>query len=119
MGHEDGDLVNWAQVGELEAEIGGDEFAEVVEIFLEECDGPAARLADPTAGTAGLEADLHFLRGAAMNLGLDAMAAACQSGERAAASGDGASVDRAAIAGLYDASRAALLDGAAARRGAA
>ena len=113
------DLVNWDRVGELEAEIGAEEFAEVVEIFLEECDGPAARLADGAAGVEGLEADLHFLRGAAMNLGLDAMAAACQSGERAAADGAGASVDRAAIAQLYGASRAALLNGAEARRGAA
>ena len=112
-------LVDWARVGELEAEIGAEEFGEVVEIFLDECDGPAARLADASAGIEGLEADLHFLRGAAMNLGLDAMAAACQSGERAAAGGAGASVDRAAIAALYAASRAALLDGAAARRGAA
>ena len=108
------DLVNWGRVGELADEIGGDEFAEVLEIFLEECDGAAARLGDTDA----LEADLHFLRGAAMNLGLDRLAAACQSGERAAAGGDGASVDRAGIASLYDASRAALVDGAE-RRGAA
>ena len=109
-----GDLVNWQRVGELEDEIGGDEFAEVIEIFLEECDATAARLPE----TQALEADLHFLRGAAMNLGLDRLAAACQSGERAAAGGSGASVDRAAIAALYDASRAALVDGAT-RRGAA
>ena len=116
MGAADGELVNWERVGELEAEIGAGDFAEVVEIFLEECDGTAARLADGEPGA--LEADLHFLRGAAMNLGLDAMAAACQAGERAAAQGEGARVDRAAIAELYGASRAALLEGTA-RRGAA
>ena len=108
MTNADDTLVNWARVRELEAEIGADDFAEVVEIFLEECDGAAARLTE----TGALEADLHFLRGAAMNLGLEAMAAACQVGERAAARGAGESVDRAAIAQLYDASRAALLDGA-------
>ena len=103
------ELVNWDRVAELEAEIGADDFGEVVEIFLEECDGTAARLPESKA----LEADLHFLRGAAMNLGLDAMAAACQDGERAAAGGRDAEVDRGAIARLYDASREAFLERAA------
>ena len=111
MGGVQGDLVNWARVGELEAEIGAEDFAEVIEIFLEECDAVAAGLAMVEAGA--IEADLHFLRGAAMNLGLDALGLACQLGERAAARGEGAQVDRAAIADLYAASRAALLGGAA------
>lgn len=100
------ELVNWGRVAELEAEIGADDFGEVVEIFLEECDAAAARLPE----TEALEADLHFLRGAAMNLGLDAMAVACQDGERAAGEGRGAEVDRDGIARLYDASREAFLD---------
>lgn len=107
MGAAEAGLVNWERVRELEAEIGPEHFAEVVEIFLDECDGASARL----PRTDALEADLHFLRGAAMNLGLEAMAAACQAGERAAARGQAAVVDRAAIAALYDDSRAALLEG--------
>lgn len=100
------ETVNWGRVAELEAEIGADDFGEVVEIFLEECDGTVARLTESTA----LEADLHFLRGAAMNLGLDAMAAACQAGERAAADGRSEEVDRAAIVALYDTSRRTFLE---------
>ena len=103
-----GELVNWRRVRELESEIGTSDFTEVIEIFIEECDAATARLAQESDGE--LEAELHFLRGAAMNLGLDAMAAACQEGERAAKRGQGAAVDRAAIASLYDASRLALLD---------
>lgn len=102
------EIVNWARVAELTEEIGAEDFGEVVEIFLEECDGTAARLGASTS----LEADLHFLRGAAMNLGLDAMAAACQAGERAAAEGREAEVDRGALVRLYDASRAQFLEGA-------
>lgn len=102
----DEEMVNWARVEELKAEIGADDFEEVVEIFLEECDGTAARL--PTSQS--LEADLHFLRGAAMNLGLDAMAAACQDGERTAAGGRAEEVDRDALVRLYDGSREAFLD---------
>ena len=108
MDDRDEGLVSWGRVEELEAEIGKDDFAEVIEIFLEECDAAAARLPE----TEALEADLHFLRGAAMNLGLEALAAACQVGERAAVEGRGDMVDRAAIGGLYDASRTALLNGA-------
>jgi HPt (histidine-containing phosphotransfer) domain-containing protein len=108
MTRTDQEIVNWGRVAELTEEIGAEDFGEVVEIFLEECDGTAARL--PTSGT--LEADLHFLRGAAMNLGLDAMAAACQVGERAAAEGRSQEVDREALVRLYDVSRKTFLAGA-------
>ena len=110
------ELVNWKRVRELESEIGRSDFTEVIEIFLEECDAAAVRLAH--GPDAALEEELHFLRGAAMNLGLDAMAAACQEGERAARRGQAAAVDRDAIAALYGASRGALL-GAPGLRGAA
>ena len=108
MGNGSDGLVNRSRLNEFEAEIGHDEFGEVVEIFLEECDSTAAHLASGAGDEIG--SVLHFLRGAAMNLGLDALAAACQEGERAAARGEGESVDGPAIAALYDASRKALLE---------
>lgn len=103
----DGNLVDAERVAELRDEIGADEFGEVVEIFLEECDAAVERLSGAEAGA--VEAELHFLRGAAMNLGLAALAAACQRGEAAAGAGEGASVDRAGVVDLYARSRAALL----------
>ena len=105
MGTTDEELVDWSRLAELKSEIGEDDFDEVMEIFLEECDGNT----DGLVASDALEQDLHFLRGAAMNLGLEALASACQAGERAAARGQGDGVDRAAIVALYRTSRARLL----------
>ena len=68
------------------------DFAEVVDMFLEEADQAVKVL------MAGLPADevegqLHFLKGSALNLGLADLAAICQDGERKAAAGYGALVD--------------------------
>ena len=108
MGYGGDGLVNRKRLGELKEEIGHDEFGEVIEIFVEECDSAAAQLAEGVGEEVGPV--LHFLRGAAMNLGLDALAAACLEGERAAGRGESGRVDGPAIAALYDASRKALLE---------
>jgi histidine phosphotransfer protein HptB len=105
-----GVMIDWERVQELRSEIGPDSFMEVVDMFLEEADGVAARLASGVADTA-LEAELHFLKGSALNLGLDQLAALCQAGERAAAKGDAGTVDRAAVMQAYAASKSAFLDG--------
>ena len=78
MGYGGDGLVNRKRLGELKEEIGHDEFGEVIEIFVEECDSAAAQLAEGVGEEVGPV--LHFLRGAAMNLGLDALAAACLEG---------------------------------------
>ncbi|MDZ4311820.1 MAG: Hpt domain-containing protein [Cypionkella sp.] len=96
-------------MNELRSEIGEDDFAEVVAMFLEEADEVIARLSR-TVGAKALEADLHFLKGAALNLGFARFAAACQSGERRAAAGDTA-VDVAQVCSSYQASKQALVAG--------
>jgi HPt (histidine-containing phosphotransfer) domain-containing protein len=79
-------MIDWDRVKELRNEIGADDFAEVVEMFLEEADEAIARL--PTNVTAkALESDLHYLKGAALNLGFVALSGLCQEGERRAAAG--------------------------------
>jgi histidine phosphotransfer protein HptB len=103
-------MIDWERLRELRSEIGADSFMEVVEMFLEEADGVAERLATGVPD-AELEAELHFLKGSALNLGLDELAALCQAGERAAAVGDAASVDTAAVIRCYAASKSALLSG--------
>lgn len=80
-------MIDWGRVKELRDEIGADDFDEVVALFLEEADEVIARIA-PSAGAKALEADLHFLKGAALNLGFADFAALCQDGERRAAAGD-------------------------------
>ncbi|MGV8949662.1 MAG: Hpt domain-containing protein [Cypionkella sp.] len=104
-------MIEWDRVNDLRAEIGEDDFAEVVDLFMQEADEVIARITN-TAGAAVLEADLHFLKGAALNLGFREFADLCQDGERRAASGD-CSADLAAVKASYQRSKAALIAGQA------
>jgi HPt (histidine-containing phosphotransfer) domain-containing protein len=109
-------MIDWSRVDELRSEIGAEDFGDVVALFFEEADEVAARLA-AAADRGGIEGELHFLKGSALNLGLAELAALCQAGERAARGGQGAAVDLAAILACYRASKAAFLAGS--RRSAA
>lgn len=80
-------MIDWQRVEDLKKEIGDEDFGEVVALFLEEADEVVARL--PGVNTAkGLESDLHFLKGSALNLGFTDLAQICQLGERKAAAGE-------------------------------
>jgi histidine phosphotransfer protein HptB len=106
-------MIDWKRVEELRDEIGADGFAEVADMFLEEAEGAVhALLAGPPIDE--VEAQLHFLKGSALNLGLCDLAAICQDGERKAAAGQAALVDLGDVAAVYAASRESLLDGLAA-----
>lgn len=80
-------------------------------MFLEEADEVIARIA-VAAGAKALEADLHFLKGAALNLGFAEFAGLCQDGERRAAAGD-TSVDLDRVCRSYQESTLALEAGQA------
>jgi HPt (histidine-containing phosphotransfer) domain-containing protein len=97
-------MIDWDRVENLRQEIGTADFAEVVALFLEESDEVAARL---TQGP-GLRADLHFLKGSALNLGFSTLAQRCGQGEDALRDASG-SVDPAPIVALYHASRRAFV----------
>lgn len=101
-------MIDWARVDELRGEIGGEDFAAIVDIFLEEVDAAVAEL-DRNRQTATLEAQLHFLKGSALNLGFARFSELCQAGESSAAKGAGDSVDLDAIRDSYRASRAQFL----------
>ena len=102
-------MIEWERVNDLQSEIGEDDFAEVVALFLEEADDVILRISAAT-GAKALEADLHFLKGAALNLGFTDFAALCQDGERRAAAGD-VVVDLGALCACYQASKDALQAG--------
>lgn len=102
-------MIDWTRVAELQDEIGAEDFADVVVLFLEEADEVVARLPG-CANAATLESALHFLKGSALNLGFCTLAQLCQDGERLAALGD-TDFDRAAVAQSYDASKAAFAIG--------
>lgn len=78
-------------------------------MFLEEADEVIGRI-PKTVGAKALEADLHFLKGAALNLGFAKLAALCQDGERRAASGR-TDIDLAQVSTCYRASKKALAAG--------
>jgi HPt (histidine-containing phosphotransfer) domain-containing protein len=106
-------MIDWERTNELCAEIGSDGFAEIVELFLDEVEGVVRRLSkqpDPSR----FEADLHFLKGGAWNLGFAAFGALCQDGEREAAGGRPDEVDAAKIVAAYYASKAEFMAGLAA-----
>jgi histidine phosphotransfer protein HptB len=94
----EGAMIDWNRVAALRDEIGAGEFAEVVEMFLTESDEAITRLKTgkpyPT-----LEAELHFLKGSALNLGFRDLAELCSLGEKRAAGGQ--SVDLKPVVDSY------------------
>ncbi|MBE3638244.1 Hpt domain-containing protein [Mangrovicoccus algicola] len=103
-------MLDWDRISELREEIGVEDFAEVVALFLEETGEALSRLA---AGRPTLAADLHFLKGAALNLGFADLARMAAEGE--ARAGQGGAPDLASLAACYRSSRDAFLRGAAAK----
>ena len=95
--------MDWTRLSELRAEVGDEALGEVVELFLEETDAAAARLRRTAPGT-DLADDMHFLKGAALNIGFDDLARLCATAERSAEP-----VDPAPILDCYARSRAALV----------
>ena len=102
-------MINWDRVAELREEVGVDDFAEIIELFLEEADAIIELLRDGQ-GLSDIEAHLHFLKGSALNLGFAQFADLCQAGETAAAQGRSDSVDLGAIITVYDSARAVFLE---------
>ena len=98
-------MIDWDRVATLRAEIGAADFAEVVEMFLTESDEVITRLRDGRADPT-LEAELHFLKGSALNLGFRQLAGLCSTGEKLAAAH--AAVDIGEVVESYDATRHAF-----------
>ena len=102
-------MIDWERVQQLRSEVGAEDFDEVVELFLEEVDEIVDRLR-AAAAMDGLESDLHFLKGSALNLGFADFSGLCQVGEEMSANGQAENVDLASILNCYDASRAVFLN---------
>ena len=96
-------MIDWDRVSQLQEEVGEDDFQEVVDMFLDEVNGEIDSITREQSSQE-LEAKLHFLKGAALNLGLKAFADLCRVGEDLARDGKKAEVDKAAIVTCYRAS---------------
>jgi HPt (histidine-containing phosphotransfer) domain-containing protein len=105
-------MIDWSRVRELREEIGADAFEEVLDLFLEEVETALAVLRTATQED-DLEAQLHFLKGSALNLGFAALAHLCAEGEDRSRAGRRDAVDIPEIVAGYEASKAAFLAGIA------
>ena len=93
-------MISWDRVNELKDEIGEEDFAEVADMFLEEVDEVITRLkSNPVPEQ--FEADLHSLKGSALNLGFEALSKLCQQGEVLAANGEYAAVSLDPVFDVY------------------
>lgn len=106
-------MIDWAQVDELRGEMGS-AFAELVDAFLEEVDDGILRV-DPASNAESQASALHFLKGAALNLGFRDFAGLCATGEDNANNGRLPAVDVDALNACYQQSRAEFLSGLARR----
>lgn len=101
-------MIDWDRVAALRDEIGPADFTEVVGMFLAESDEVIARLRAgrpyPT-----LEAELHFLKGSALNLGFRELSALCHDGEKRATQGQ--KVELARVIDSYLATKDAFAKG--------
>ena len=89
-------MIDWSRVAELHEEVGDDALGEVLELFASEVDEGLERLNVATSPKA-LAAEFHFLKGAALNLGLDHVAQLCAAGEAGALAGNPTDSEREAI----------------------
>ena len=105
-------MIDWERVGELRAEVGEDDFAEIAELFLAEVEEVIDRLVT-APDVQRLSEDCHFLKGSAVNLGFSDFAGLCQDAERLAQAGRGDEVRLADLADSFARSRSAFFDGAA------
>lgn len=105
-------MIDWKRVADLRDEIGSEDFEEVLPLFLEEVLGVMDTLRN-APDLSRLEEDLHFLKGAALNLGFEAFTNLCSAGETAAAAGHAGTVNLTEIIDCFEVSRAAFDTGLA------
>ena len=92
-------VIDWAQVDELRADM-GDAFPDVVKVFIQEVEEALASLTAAADATT-LAETLHFLKGAALNLGFSQFADACATAENDAHAGQTETINLDAIRALY------------------
>jgi HPt (histidine-containing phosphotransfer) domain-containing protein len=102
-------VISTERLDELKSEVGEDDFGEIVALFITESDGIVGQLRD-AADAAAAEELLHALKGSALNLGFDTLAALCRQGEGQLAGTEawGPRVDR--LLDVYEQSKARLAE---------
>jgi len=98
-------MIDWKRFDELKNEIGEDAIMEIAEIFLEEMAEVVdpIRQGDPPKSIPHL---LHFLKGAALNVGFSDLANFCTTAEQ-----DPSTLNADKLVSTFDASKSAFLHG--------
>jgi len=99
-------MLNQERIAELRDEVGDDGFAEVIGIFCEEVEEVLDQLA--ASGASDMAGRLHFLKGSALNIGMERVGALCLTEEGRLLADPGYQPDIAAIRDAYLASRKVL-----------
>ena len=100
-------MLDWNRIRELRNEVGDDEFKLILDMSLDEVESVLMRLSRRHG--ARLTTDLHFLKGCAWNLGFRGFGVLCDDGERLAAEGRSAELDRDGILDCYAQSKQLLI----------
>ena len=100
-------MINENRIQELKDEVGEDDLEEVIALFCEEVEEVLETL-DATPPDA-MAAQLHFLKGSALNIGLEAVSDLCRAEELALKSDPTRATDIAGIRTIYAQSKGVLL----------
>ncbi len=103
-------MINWSQIKQQEEDVGAEDLAEVVTLFLSEVDEAIGELDTVASGTSQQVAEaLHFLKGSAFNLGFQEFGNYCSVGETQAHAGDTSDISMSQVEKLYFASKELFL----------
>ena len=101
-------MIDWDHLRSLKEDVGAEDFDEVLALFFEEVEEALTRLPKAADGTS-LAEELHFLKGAALNMGFEALSLRCHEAEAHARKGSPGPFDAAEVASLYRQSRQQFL----------
>lgn len=102
-------MIRWERYEELRQEVGDEDLAEIVDLFLSELEETIAAIMSTPA--AGLTADaFHSLKGSCLNIGFDGLANLCAVAETAILRGEAGGIDRDMLAETYSASRSGFMN---------
>ena len=99
-------MIDWSRIEELRHEIGMDDLAEVLQMFLDEVDEKFAELRNGSSKSP-LSDDMHFLKSSALNIGFSDLADICSLAETSALA-DESAVDLRQVETCYAHSRSEL-----------
>ncbi|MBD3679756.1 MAG: Hpt domain-containing protein [Rhodobacteraceae bacterium] len=107
-------MIDWKRIDELRSQVGPDDLPGLLAEFMTEMEQGLAELSldEPAPKIA---ANLHFLRGSALNIGLRQLAALCQNYEDAANRGNPPTGAPERLRASYRTAKSALLQGYATR----